>query len=303
MPKFLIVDDDLACRRLAQHFLSPYGRCDLAYDGKEALCAIRMHLEAGEPYDLICLDIMMPDMDGHEVLDAIRRLESERGICGSDRVKVVMASALTDSKHCIRAFREGCESYVTKPLSEERFLAQVRELLGELPCAKHPSATADPVSTPAEPAACEPPPTPRSRLRYLIVDDDRVCRELLKDMLSRYGECDFAYDGFEAVDAVRLALDDGDGYHLVCLDIMMPGSSGHAALEAIRQLETERGIHGGDVVPVIMTTALSDSKHCIRAFREGCECYVTKPIHEQDLLDKMRQLGVLESKRAVEVSA
>ncbi|NUQ64429.1 MAG: response regulator transcription factor [Pirellulales bacterium] len=140
---------------------------------------------------------------------------------------------------------------------------------------------------------CGPAEESARRPRYLIVDDDGVCRELLKDVLSIYGQCDFAYDGLEAVDAVRLALEDGTPYHLVCLDIMMPGSSGHASLEAIRQVEAERGVHGSDGVPVIMTTALRDSKHCVQAFREGCESYVTKPIREDELLARMHELHVL----------
>ncbi len=285
MPKFLIVDDDPACRRLIQHFLSPLGRCDLAYDGREAVGAFRLSLDAGEPYDLICLDIMMPGFDGHQVLDAIRRMESERGIRGSDQVKIVMASALADSKHCIRAFREGCESYVTKPVKELELLGQVRELLGEFGAVAPPQTTV---------AAAESMGPSRHR-RYLIVDDDGVCRELVKDILSPYGECDFAYDGAEAVDAMRLALEDGDPYDLICLDIMMPGNSGHAALEGIRQVEMDRGIQGRDRVPVIMTTALRDSKRCIRAFREGCECYVTKPIREAELLAAMQRVGALET--------
>jgi two-component system chemotaxis response regulator CheY len=130
-------------------------------------------------------------------------------------------------------------------------------------------------------------------LKFLIVDDDAVCRELLKDILSAHGECDLAYDGAEAIDAVRLALEDNAPYDLVCLDIMMPGTSGHDALQAIRQIEARYGVLGSDGVKIIMTTALRDPKHCIAAFREGCESYVTKPIREEQLLAMMRQLGLL----------
>jgi two-component system chemotaxis response regulator CheY len=286
MPKFLIVDDDVACRSLEQAFLAPFGRCDLAYDGHEAIGAFRIALEAGEPYDLVCLDIMMPGFDGHKVLDAIRSLERQRGIFGNDGVKVVMATALADSKHCIRAFKEGCESYITKPIDEQELLTQVRNLLGELPVTGSPPKPAQPAPLPAAaPAAASPP-------RYLIVDDDGVSRELLKDILSRYGRCDFAYDGTEAIDAVRLAMEDTDHYDLICLDIMMPGCDGHEVLETIRSLEAEHGIANSEAVRVIMTTALRDSKHCVRAFREGCESYLTKPINQEKLLTKMRELGL-----------
>lgn len=300
MVKFLIVDDDPACRRLLKQFLAPLGHCNTVVDGREAIAAVRIALEDDEPYDLICLDVMMPGLDGHQTLDAIRRLEQEHGLQGFDGARVIMTTALMESEHCIRAFREGCESYLTKPLSQEELLRQVQALLGEA-CGESVPQSA-PVATPAPRVAVPPPlPTPQStprrsahrRGRFLIVDDDRVCRELLKDFLSPYADCDLAYDGAEAVDAVRLAIEDGDPYDLICLDIMMPRMTGHEVLRLVRQIEEQHGICGSDGVKVIMTTALRESKHCVQAFREGCESYATKPIHEADLLEKMREVGIL----------
>ena len=78
--KYLIVEDDFAARRLLQRYLSNYGDCDIAVDGNEAVEAFRQAVDEKEPYDLICLDIMMPNMDGHEALKVIRQIESEHGI-------------------------------------------------------------------------------------------------------------------------------------------------------------------------------------------------------------------------------
>ena len=289
--KFLIVDDDHACRELLRSILSPYGHCDLAYDGQEAIDAVRLALEDGRPYDLITLDIMMPGIDGHAALDAIRRLERQHGVQGSGGCKVVMTTSLMDSKHCVRAFREGCESYCTKPLTETKVLEHVRGLLGPIsPCVGDIAAA-------KQPATATPPATPRAGAaarRFLVVDDDGVCRELLKAMLSPHGQCSFATDGQEAIDAVRLALEDGRPYDLITLDIMMPGTNGHQALAGIRRVEEQFGRRGSDGAKVIMTTALRDSKHCIQSFREGCESYVTKPVDEAELLRRMRELGVID---------
>ena len=270
MVKFLVVDDDPVSRELLSAFLAPYGHCEQAEDGHEALERIQAALGQRSPYDLVCLDIMMPGCDGHGTLDAIRLMEHRAGVRGSGGAKVLMTTAVTNPRHCLQAFREGCDGYLTKPIDEARLLTEVRRLLGELPTA-----------------------VPHRRGRYLIVDDDAVCRELLKDILSVHGECDLAYDGAEAIDAVRLALEDGAPYDLVCLDIMMPGTSGHDALQTIRQIEARYGVLGSDGAKIIMTTALRDPKHCIAAFREGCESYVTKPIREEQLLAAMRQLGLL----------
>ncbi len=276
MQRFLIVDDDPAGRRLIRHFLEPYGRCDVAVNGEEAIASFRVATDEGRPYDLVCLDIMMPGVDGHEVLQQFRQIEESKGIFGSDGVKVVMITALDDPKHCIQAFNEGCESYIAKPIYEHRLLMEVQSLLGEL--RGFVESHADQKS--------------RER-RFLIVDDDRLCRELIRDILSKFGRCDFAYNGQEAVDAHRLALEDNDRYDLICLDIMMPGCSGHQALEGIRRTEEQFGIFGNDGVRVIMTTALRDSQQCMQAFREGCEAYLTKPIKQEALLARMRELYVL----------
>jgi two-component system, chemotaxis family, chemotaxis protein CheY len=136
MAKFLIVDDDAACRRLLRQYLLPFGQCDMVFDGHEAIAAFRIALDNDAPYDLVFLDIMMPGADGHCVLDKIRELEQNRNIGGSDGVKVVMTTGLADAKHCVRAFREGCESYLTKPFDRKSVIAEVAAVVGELPTTK-----------------------------------------------------------------------------------------------------------------------------------------------------------------------
>ena len=78
--KTLIVEDEFTSRRLLQKILAAYGECDIAIHGKEALEAFRLARDEREPYDLICLDIMMPEMDGQETLKMIRKTEEEMGI-------------------------------------------------------------------------------------------------------------------------------------------------------------------------------------------------------------------------------
>lgn len=187
--KYLIVDDDSLCREVVKTALSPFGRCDLAFNGQEAIGAFRMALDSGEPYDLVCLDIMMPGSDGHAVLDSIRQLEKQRGIFGSDAVKVIMTTGVRDPKECLQAFREGCESFVSKPVMEQQLLEQVETLLGQL---RQESSTDD---FPRASQSPNPKTAESGPCRYLIVDDDHLCREMLKAILSRFGDCEFAENG------------------------------------------------------------------------------------------------------------
>lgn len=118
--KSLIVDDDFFSRRVLQTILSSYGECHVAVDGKEALFAFEQSLAEESLYDVVCLDIMMPEMDGQEVLKKIREMEEKKGIFGSDSVKVIMTTALDDSDNIKKAFREQCESYLIKPISRAK---------------------------------------------------------------------------------------------------------------------------------------------------------------------------------------
>jgi two-component system chemotaxis response regulator CheY len=126
--KTLIVEDDFASRKLMQKYLSPFGETDIVVDGEEALDAFKLALQEESPYDLVCLDIMLPKKDGQEVLQDIREIEKERGILGNDGVKVLMTTALGDAKNVLKAFRSQCEGYLQKPISKEAILRELREL-------------------------------------------------------------------------------------------------------------------------------------------------------------------------------
>ncbi len=133
----------------------------------------------------------------------------------------------------------------------------------------------------------------KPRLKALVIDDDIVCRDRLKMLLSDFFDCTFACDGKEGSDLYARSLEEQDRFELITLDINMPKMNGHETLEAIRQAEEKCGIGGLDGVRVIMTTSESSSKHVFAAFREGCEAYVVKAEMGAKLLDAVVQLGLL----------
>lgn len=126
--KSLIVEDDFAARKLMQIYLSELGDCSVAVNGKEALDAFTKALDANEPYDLISLDIMMPEMDGREALIRIRGTEKQRGISGLSGVKVIMTTAKNQSKDIFGSFNDGCEAYLIKPVRKNDLLAEIGKL-------------------------------------------------------------------------------------------------------------------------------------------------------------------------------
>ncbi|WP_028571217.1 response regulator [Desulfonatronum lacustre] len=119
--KVLIVDDDLANRVVMQTFMrEKASHINMAANGEEAVQAFAMALDDQDPYTLILMDIMMPVMDGHEALKAIRKVEKDRGVPPGSEVKVIMVSCLEDQKNVCQAFFHGMATcYLTKPLSKE----------------------------------------------------------------------------------------------------------------------------------------------------------------------------------------
>ena len=124
----LVVEDDFTSRLLLQSLLSRYGECHIAVNGREAVDAFRRAWEGGEPYDLICMDIMMPEMDGQSAVREIRAGEAARGTLSTQGVKIVMTTALDDVKSVVESFRLLCDAYVFKPIDKGNLLDQLRFL-------------------------------------------------------------------------------------------------------------------------------------------------------------------------------
>ncbi len=126
--KILIVEDEFTSRTLIQTFLSPYGEVHLAVDGQEAVEAFKTALADHSTYDLVCMDIMMPEMDGQEALKQIRELEKQAGIPEPDEVKAIMTSALNDPKNVFEAYHKGgATAYLVKPVKKAELLNLVKE--------------------------------------------------------------------------------------------------------------------------------------------------------------------------------
>lgn len=124
----LIVEDEFTSRKILHRLLSEFGEVDVAVNGVEAVEALRAAATEDERYDLLCLDIMLPDLNGQEVLGLLRELEGERGVVLGAGAKVIMTTSLKDKANVMSAFRQGAESYMVKPITREGILEQLRKL-------------------------------------------------------------------------------------------------------------------------------------------------------------------------------
>ncbi len=126
--RVLIEDDDEDCRELLLDHIAPFGKCELATNGLEGLESVKQAYAAGDPFDFITLDMMMPELDGLSALKQIREYEDSQGIERNSGVKVMMISAVDDINKIRQSFNDQCEAYVVKPFDREKVLYGMKQL-------------------------------------------------------------------------------------------------------------------------------------------------------------------------------
>lgn len=126
--RILIVEDEPVSARLIEDIVSNYGDVERAKNGEECFDKFCAAIDAGKPFDLIFLDIMMPGVDGQEALAAIREVEESSGLPAESGVKVVMTTALDDSQNLYQAHVSGCHGYIVKPFGREDVFRALRKI-------------------------------------------------------------------------------------------------------------------------------------------------------------------------------
>jgi two-component system chemotaxis response regulator CheY len=124
--RVLLAEDDFSSRLLLQTFLARYGECHVAVNGREAVEAFRTALERKRRYDLVCMDIMMPEMDGAEAVRQIRAMEEAQGILSNYGAKIVMTTAVDDIKSVAKSFQDLCDAYLVKPIDLAKLLSLMK---------------------------------------------------------------------------------------------------------------------------------------------------------------------------------
>jgi two-component system, chemotaxis family, chemotaxis protein CheY len=129
----LIVEDELTSRIILERFLSPFGETRLCYNGNEAIDAFRSNLEQGRPFDLICMDFIMPEIDGYAALTRIRAIEKERGISQGEGVKVIMTTGLSNLETEYPDITAMCDAILLKPIRKDALLKSLQKLGYSIP--------------------------------------------------------------------------------------------------------------------------------------------------------------------------
>jgi two-component system chemotaxis response regulator CheY len=156
------------------------------------------------------------------------------------------------------------------------------------PTAESNEAVAD--STTAAKASAASSAPANGKLKILVVEDDFSCRVLLQALLAKHGDCHVAVNGREAVVAFSAALEAGEPYRLICMDINMPGMGGQEAVNQIRNIEKSQGEPS---VKIFMTTSMRDMATIVASFKVKCDAYLFKPIKGAELYDHLLAFGLI----------
>lgn len=126
--KMLVMEDEFVSRSVLMEILAPFGEVDAAENGKEALEKFQQSLERSERYDIIFLDIMVPEVSGQDVLKAMRTMEQQYDENALVMTKIVMTTALGDFNNVKTAFKQQCEAYLIKPLDRDKVVNTLQGL-------------------------------------------------------------------------------------------------------------------------------------------------------------------------------
>jgi CheY-like chemotaxis protein len=255
----LIVDDNNANRRVLEGMLSRWGMLPTVSEGGQAgIAALHIAKNEGHAFPLVLLDGQMPDMDGFEVAEMIRR---DPSLSGATVMMLTSAGNVGDAARC----RElGISAYLVKPIRQGELLNAICAVLQKTP--QHlPDRLVTKHTLREE----------RHRNRILLAEDNLVNQKLALRLLEKRGfDVTVVGDGRAALDALEKA-----SFDVILMDVQMPDMDGFEATAAIREKEKSAGTH----IPIIAMTAHAlkgDEQRCVAA---GMDAYVSKPIRTAEL--------------------
>lgn len=127
--KCLIVEDDRVSSQVLEKMMTRYGSFDAVVNGQLAIERFRQAHESASPYDLVLMDIMMPEINGLQSVKAMRQMEVQLGVPLAKLVKVIMTTALDDPRTIMKALYESdASSYLVKPITLQKLTDELRML-------------------------------------------------------------------------------------------------------------------------------------------------------------------------------
>jgi two-component system sensor histidine kinase/response regulator len=258
LSKTMIVDDNPTNCRILMSMLENLGiEASEFRDGRSALRELRKSSRYGKPYDLVLLDMQMPEMSGWDISKAIREDKQLKD------TRIVILSSMSFKNYLAKCRDYDVDSFLVKPVKESRLLDAIKKAMMKKSERKKKTVCRLPVNRKFE------------SLRILVAEDNEVNQRLIQNMLMKRGMIvDIAHDGKEAA---RKAIEET--FDIILMDIQMPRMDGYRATKIIRRIHSK----SGRFVPIIALTAHAMAGDRERCISEGLDDYIAKPIKPEDL--------------------
>jgi len=257
----LVVDDNVTNRRILQSVLEKWGmHTILAESARVALQKLAQASDAATSFNLIVADLHMPEMDGLQLVQELRKLP------GYLTTPVVMLTSATHRAAADRCGELGVSAQLLKPVSQSELFRSIVVALG----------VNDDASTPVVAAPALPEKTaPQFSLRVLVAEDNPVNQLLVNRMLQKRGHhVVVVSNGREALEAL-----ERENFDLVLMDVQMPEMDGLQATAALRKTAGDHA-NRQPIVALTANAMKGDSEKCLAAGMDG---YLTKPLRAAEL--------------------
>ena len=266
--RVLVVDDNKTNRIVLTKMMESFGcRVESVESGSQALKVLRRAVTEGKSFDLVLLDMRMPDMDGEQTLRAIK------GDPQIKRAVVIVLTSVGVRGEVAQLKALGCAGYLMKPVKQSQLYDTIITVLD---LQKNQSPNKKPFIVTRHTIAEQK----RQAINILLAEDNPVNSKLAATLLKRasFSVC-AVEDGQKAIQAVK-----SNDYDLILMDVQMPEMNGFEATEAIRRMEKQ-----GKHTPIIAMTAHAmkgDKERCLKA---GMDDYISKPIEPQKFIDTIER--------------
>ena len=259
----LIVDDDEVLLETATETLESLGlKAEQASSGLEALGMIKHRHEIGKGYDIVIVDLKMPDIDG---VETIRRIRSE--IDNNTPILLISAYEWADIEK--KAKEAGANGFLSKPLFRSTLYDKINDILGREAKSIEPESDYSDLEG----------------LNILITEDNDINWEIISTLLSMYGiTTERAENGRVCLDKMKQA--EKGRYTLIFMDIQMPEMNGLDATRAIRALDDSWASN----IPIIAMTADAFSENVTECLNAGMNGHIAKPIDIKVVIKEIRRI-------------
>ncbi len=274
--RVLAVDDSATNRLVVREMVSACGaQVSEAQSGAEAFAAVRHACACGKPFQIVLLDMRMPEMDGLEVAMKMREARSP-----TEQLILMLSSDDLESQ-VARMHEHGLNAYLVKPITRNELLETIRGVLDPA----NPDMPDSMLRRESRQSATGPSSETR-RMKILVAEDAADNRLVISSFLRHEPyKLDFALNGKEVIEKFK-----SSSYDIVLMDMQMPEVDGFAATRSIRESEKS---NGGRHTPIVALTASVLEEDVQRALAAGCDLHVGKPVKKAVLLDSISKAAQL----------